>query len=52
MKLFNFFQKKKDEELKLIKTETGEWRVQRGLSILYIGTKEMCLTFMDEVDSF
>ncbi len=44
MGLFSF--KKSDNSVKLAKSETGDWMVKRGYSILYIGTKEKCETFM------
>ena len=44
MGLFSF--KKKQDALKLSKTNTGDWMVKRGFSILYIGSKEKCEIFM------
>ena len=44
MGLFNF--KKNENAVKLAKSETGDWMVKKGFSILYIGTKEKCETFM------
>ncbi len=44
MGLFSF--KKNDNSVRLAKTETGDWMVKKGFSILYIGTKEKCETFM------
>ncbi|MEO9871959.1 hypothetical protein [Ekhidna sp.] len=33
------------DSLRLKKTESDEWMVHKGTSILYIGTKEKCETF-------
>ena len=44
MGLFNF--RKNDDSVRLAKTETGDWMVKKGFSILYIGSKEKCETFM------
>ena len=42
-----FSNKIEEDKLKLSKTESGdEWMVKKGYSILYIGTKEKCKTFM------
>lgn len=40
MNFFNF--KKKSKTIKLSQSDTGEWMVKKGLSVLYIGSKEKC----------
>ena len=44
MGIFNY--KKNDNNVKLAKSDSGDWMVKKGFSILYIGTKEKCETFM------
>lgn len=46
MGLFNF--KKSGDSVKLKKSDSGDWMVQKGFSILYIGTKEKCETFIKQ----
>ena len=45
--LFNLFAKK--DALKLSQTTTGEWVVKKNLKILYIGSKEKCRTYMNQL---
>lgn len=45
-KLFN---KKTPNQLKLERDPSGEWMVKKGSSILYIGTKDKCVTYMSNV---
>lgn len=45
--LFNLFAKK--DVLKLAKTNSGEWVVKKNLKILYIGPKEKCQTYMNQL---
>lgn len=33
--------------LRMSKSNSGDWTVKKGHSILYIGTKEKCQTFLD-----
>lgn len=49
MNILNVFTRKQDKNgIKLTKSETGDdWMVKRGYSILYIGSKEKCMTFME-----
>ncbi len=49
MNILNVFTRKQDNNsIKLIKSKTGDdWMVKRGYSILYIGSKEKCRTFME-----
>ncbi len=49
MGLFNF--KKDINALKLAKSDTGDWMVKKGFSILYIGSKEKCERFMSQTQS-
>ncbi|MEM6642632.1 MAG: hypothetical protein AAF616_06605 [Bacteroidota bacterium] len=46
MSLFSF--KKKNDGIKLAKSESGDWMVKKGFSILYIGTREKCELFMKQ----
>ncbi|MEO9870667.1 hypothetical protein [Ekhidna sp.] len=45
--LFNFFAKK--DAIKLSKSDSGEWMVKKNFSILYIGSKEKCQTYMQRL---
>lgn len=45
--LFNLFAKK--DSLKLLKADSGEWIVKKNLKILYIGSKEKCQTYMNQL---
>lgn len=49
MNILNVFTRKHDKNsIKLTKSKTGDdWMVKRGYSILYIGSKEKCTTFME-----
>jgi acid phosphatase class B len=33
--------------LRMSKSSSGDWNVKKGQSVLYIGTKEKCQTFLD-----
>lgn len=47
MDLFKLFAKKNDKNrIRLTRSETGDWMVQKGFSILYIGSREKCEIFM------
>ncbi len=46
--LFNLFAKK--DALKLSKTNSGEWVVKKNLKILYIGSKDKCQTYMNQLN--
>ncbi|MEP1033067.1 hypothetical protein [Ekhidna sp.] len=46
--LFNLFAKK--DALKLAKTNSGEWVVKKNLKILYIGPKEKCQIYMNQLN--
>lgn len=47
MNLFKLFSRKgNDDKIRLTKSQTGDWMVKKGFSILYIGSKEKCETFM------
>ncbi len=48
--IFDLFSLNKHRKngLKLRKSETGEWTVKKGHSVLYIGTKEKCEFFMNQ----
>ncbi len=45
--LFNFFAKK--DAIKLSKSDSGEWIVKKNLKILYIGSKDKCQTYMNQL---
>ncbi|WP_436516996.1 hypothetical protein [Ekhidna sp. To15] len=45
--LFNLFAKK--DTYRLSKTNAGEWVVKKNLKILYIGSKEKCRTYMNQL---
>ncbi|MEO9485138.1 MAG: hypothetical protein ABJG47_16880 [Ekhidna sp.] len=45
--LFSLFAKK--DALKLSKTNSGEWVVKKNLRILYIGPKDKCQTYMNQL---
>lgn len=46
MNLFRLFAKR-DDKMRIQKSETGgDWMVKKGYSILYIGSKEKCQTYM------
>lgn len=49
MNLFRLFAKRDKSQLRILKSETGnDWVVKKGFSILYIGTKEKCQTFVSQ----
>lgn len=49
MNFFRLFAKKEnDNRIRLTKSKTGDWMVKRGFSILYIGSREKCKTFMEQ----
>ena len=48
---FKLFGKKDKNQIKLTKSDTGDWMVQKGYSILYIGSKEKCETFMKQAQT-
>lgn len=49
MNLFRLFTKKgNDDKIRLTKSQTGDWMVKKGFSILYIGSKEKCEIFMKQ----
>ncbi len=39
-----------ENRIQLKQDESGEWIVRKGLSILYIGTKEKCEVFMKHLE--
>ncbi len=43
--LKTLFKRLDKDSLRLKKTDSDEWMVQKGTTILYIGTKEKCETF-------
>lgn len=45
--LFNLFAKR--DSIKLSKADSGEWIVKKNLKILYIGSKEKCQTYMNQL---
>lgn len=45
--IFNLLARK--DALKLTKTHSGEWVVKKNLKILYIGPKEKCQTYMNQL---
>ncbi|SNT28031.1 hypothetical protein SAMN05421640_3144 [Ekhidna lutea] len=47
MNLFKLFAKK--DSIKMAKTDSGEWIVKKNLKILYIGSKEKCQTYMNQL---
>ncbi|MFK7953423.1 MAG: hypothetical protein AB8B73_11300 [Ekhidna sp.] len=49
MNILNLFSSKRDNNsIKLAKSKKGDdWVVKKGYSILYIGSKEKCKTFME-----
>ena len=52
MGIFSFLSgKKNDDQIRLTKSETGDWVVKKGFSILYIGSKEKCETFMKQAQA-
>ena len=48
MNLFRIFAKRDSERIRLTKSQTGDWMVKKGFSILYIGSKEKCQIFMKQ----
>lgn len=46
MNFFRLFAKRDKNRIHLTRSQTGDWMVKRGFSILYIGSKEKCETFM------
>ena len=51
--MFNFLSHKQDDRLKLAKSDAGdEWTVKKGYSILYIGSKDKCKSFMSQAVSY
>lgn len=51
MNPFKLFGKKDKDQITLKKTETGDWMVQKGYSILYIGSKEKCETYIKQAQT-
>lgn len=52
MGLFKLFSNQTDDRLKLTKSEFGdEWMVKKGYSILYVGSKEKCKTYMSQAQA-
>lgn len=52
MNLFRLFAKKHDpNQIRLTKSQTGDWMVKRGFSVLYIGSREKCEIFMKQAVS-
>ncbi len=49
--LKTLFKKLDKNSLQLKKGESDEWMVQKGTTILYIGTKEKCKAFRDHQES-
>ncbi|WP_370086462.1 hypothetical protein [Ekhidna sp.] len=45
--LFKVFAKK--DKVVLLKDKSGEWMVKKNLRILYIGSKEKCQTYMNQL---
>ncbi len=48
MNLFRLFAKKDNDRIRLTKSQTGDWMVKKGFSILYIGSREKCEIFMKQ----
>lgn len=49
MNLFRLFAKRQDkDQVRLTKSQTGDWMVKKGFSILYIGSREKCEIFMKQ----
>ncbi|WP_462248637.1 hypothetical protein [Ekhidna sp.] len=46
--IFNLLAKK--DAVKLSKTDSGEWVVKKNLKILYIGSKEKCQTYINQLN--
>ena len=47
MNFFRLLGKRNDKDrIRLTKSQTGDWMVKKGFSILYIGSREKCETFM------
>lgn len=45
--LFRLFAKK--DRIKLTRDASGDWMVKKNLQILYIGSKEKCQTYMNQM---
>ena len=51
--MFKFLSNKPDDRMKLAKSDSaGEWVVKKGYSILYIGSKDKCKTFMSQAVAY
>ncbi len=49
MNFFKLFSKRgNDDKIRLTKSKSGDWMVKKGYSILYIGSREKCETFMEQ----
>ena len=49
MNLFRLFAKRDKNQLRIQRSKTGDdWVVKKGYSILYIGTREKCQTFVKQ----
>ena len=49
MNLFRLFARRgSSDQIRLIKSQTGDWMVKKGFSILYIGSREKCEIFMKQ----
>lgn len=49
MSILKFFAGRNEKsEIRLKKSKTGDWMVKKGFSILYIGSKEKCETFIKQ----
>ena len=51
MTSFKLFGKRDKNQIKLTKSDSGDWMVQKGYSILYIGSKEKCETFIKQAQT-
>jgi len=51
--MFKFLSNKSDDRLKLSRSDSGnDWIVKKGYSILYIGSKDKCKTFMSQAVAY
>ncbi len=49
MNIFRLFSKKvSKDKIQLTKSQSGDWMVKKGYSILYIGSREKCEIFMKQ----
>lgn len=47
MNLFRLLAKRdKKDQIRLTKSQNGDWMVKKGFSVLYIGSKESCEVYM------